>query len=487
MLTHDLNTYVLLNTYTSQPTNSTMNQGYCGSVSRVKYHGHNALKKTSLDADYTMELERDIARDLSSLNCSHFCKYYGSEVAQNGNVTIYTEFIEFPCNDGVMDLASFRCHSKIAKSLLTRSIIAAAIMNEKLDITHNDLHGRNVMVRQVTDCNVAAYVFDRATSPGVLTMETFEFETFGVEPVLIDFGLAFAGINAQTMKTPITFTDIGYFAFETDRLADARRLLTLVDTPFLPENTDNQDYIIYAKEVYDELPLNEDTGYFIPTFPDIIVEIQNILSNDSGCESEPGVSSSSEDEEDEDDKDSCDDNSFIPKPSLQVINLFTGVLQLPLKRQQCVMDMKEAYTRFVTCCENVGVFSKLAKSDHCTFLKMIQVCSVRAIRRFYKLLFKKSDILKVKSCAKHVSLAINNYVVERATSASVHKASLNNLIGFTDLVDVAKFLHHTQVVYKENQIVKIYYVTTGETVYHTITRDEASRLNNGDINVGVLG
>ena len=53
--------------------------------------------------------------------------------------------------------------------------------------------------------------------------------TFGVEPVIIDFNLSYPGTASDKMLTTTAFCDIGIIPFATDRLADARRIITEVN------------------------------------------------------------------------------------------------------------------------------------------------------------------------------------------------------------------------------------------------------------------
>ena len=91
--------------------------------------------------------------------------------------------------------------------------IAAILMLEKVGITHYDLHSDNVMISN-TPFDVHVYI-----TAGDIAM----FETYGITPVVIDFGVAYVPdtrLNATTV-----FTDSGFTTFMNDPLVDTRLLL----------------------------------------------------------------------------------------------------------------------------------------------------------------------------------------------------------------------------------------------------------------------
>lgn len=65
-----------------------------------------------------------------------------------------------------------------------------------MQIVHNDLHKDNIMLRS-TDVVIDRYVFGDG--------QTFEYETYGYEPVIIDFGLAFTGGSKMRMNPLYTW------------------------------------------------------------------------------------------------------------------------------------------------------------------------------------------------------------------------------------------------------------------------------------------
>src|SRR5580658_529889 len=178
-----------------------MEQGSRGHVAQVLVNGERCVKKTSRLVDVTIEMESEALSQINGLHSPHFPRL----TKWNLDKRVPEMFIEFI--DG-KPLSQHDGNFYSLKSLIGRSLTAAAIMNEKLGIVHNDLHRSNIMVRK-TLIDIDRYVFDDG--------EVLEFETHGFEPVIIDFGLA--NSNSPTMNLTTAFTDIGFFPFQPDQLA----------------------------------------------------------------------------------------------------------------------------------------------------------------------------------------------------------------------------------------------------------------------------
>ena len=174
----------------------------------VSYVGDFVEKRSQYNLDYTIEVEVKVGHLLNTLHSEHFCKYYGLCCADPPTLRM----------ERITGQTFVKCvlEKPQAVSVLGRTLAAMAIVNEELNISHNDLHRENVIVRQ-TDVDIQAYIYPDGEELAGLT--------YGMSPVIIDFGLASSDTAFETMQTEVMFTDVGYFPHEMDKLSDSRRLL----------------------------------------------------------------------------------------------------------------------------------------------------------------------------------------------------------------------------------------------------------------------
>lgn len=189
----------------------------------VRWDGEDIAEKTSYSIDYSIELEYAIGIELNKLNSEHFCKYYnlcryGSTPSEIVIPSLRMERIH-GClfEDRFNDLSTDERYS-----IIGRTLTIMAIVNEELGISHNDLHTGNIILRDV-DVDVQAYIFPDGEVSTALT--------YGMSPVVIDFGRAFPGKSCTTMKTQMRHTLMGYFPHEKDEFIDAQQLLRSAEGP----------------------------------------------------------------------------------------------------------------------------------------------------------------------------------------------------------------------------------------------------------------
>lgn len=315
-----------------------MRQGDQGKVILSSCNGVTCVKKTSNKFDNSIDLEVDVLKKVATLNSPHFPKLLCYDLKGKKHM-MKIEYIDGP---SVFD---FIDHEKIYKSLTDRTLIAAAIMNEQLGIVHNDLHSDNVMVRK-TDIEIDRYVFADG--------ETFEYETYGYEPVIIDFGMAFS--TGRKMKCPIGYTHVGIFPFEMDMLSDARRIV--------PQEF-NMSYLV--KHGW----FKEGTFKFLPS------DICKVLQLPD-----------------------CDESD-------NMIEIFAAQIKLPLERVRCRFDTRKAYATF---CDAFSVVRSQMKSpwSQYRFIKFVLEHSVPNIVKTYGI--STNTARRIKRTAVNLLMAINNAV-----------------------------------------------------------------------------
>jgi hypothetical protein len=439
-----------------------MDQGECGCVSLTTFKGRSAVCKISNRVDYSIELEHEIAQKLQTLKSSHFCELYGTKL-RDGVLSMYSEYIEYEGKTLTLADSKKKCDSRQMTSLLDRTLIAAAIMNEQLGITHNDLHGSNVMIRKC-DADIAMYEFPDGT--------TFTFKTHGMEPVLIDFGLAYG--KTSRMKTTTTFVDIGYFPFESDPIIDACRVLYRVNDRFAKLDEIAMDYVISAQAIIDKLPLSRSGWYKPGTFPDIMEELCELLAYDHVNENPVDSSDdreSTSDESTSDETESSDtsrhSNDGVLKPCRKIIDLFTAAIRLPLVKSKRIISVYDAYAAFKSAYSDSEIARWLTSEDkQYDFIKTLLDKRVSTVKKLYSQ-FSKRDLWRLKLCSKHVIVAINNYVYDQAMEASRLKKTYVKKTGYASIVQILKSLVRPQSKFNRTDRLKIYNVATATTEYCT--------------------
>lgn len=239
-------------------------QGVQGSVFRcVLYPDHKSslcvIAKISNHVDFVLELEQEVWRRLSLLASPHFCKVLGlfpikkgssqhcilyeairnhpeSGKSTQGASRLFKQLTN-PTQDGQSEaLASFfHDHERHPSAVLNcvRQALAAIVLFESVGITHYDLHTDNIMVASANH-DVHVYEF------GDLIFPVF---TFGVTPVIIDFGIAH--VNNFGWAATGAFIKSGHTTFVSDPHVDLRLLLCTVALDLFPHST----WTKYKKEI----------------------------------------------------------------------------------------------------------------------------------------------------------------------------------------------------------------------------------------------
>jgi hypothetical protein len=180
-------------------------QGVQGHVFKCNLNCKEFIVKISKNIDFTLELENEAWKRLSNFNSPHFCKIYVFIPLKKGgkNYCIFFDSIQVHpsggkykknCEKLFIEMKEKNVfQNKSFSSLLNdpylhpsallncvRQTLAAISIYEKVGITHYDLHLENVMISS-TSYDFHIYQFDKIFIPIM---------TFGICPVIIDFGLS---------------------------------------------------------------------------------------------------------------------------------------------------------------------------------------------------------------------------------------------------------------------------------------------------------
>jgi hypothetical protein len=179
-----------------------MQQGLMGQVEIVNHHGIQCVSKKSLRVDYSIELEIDVLTKLQTLNSRHFPIL----VDYTSEPRLYIQYVDsLP-----LSLVESEMSVDQINSMKGMSLAIASIMNNE-GIVHHDLHCNNVLLKD-TDVDVNRYTFPDG--------QVLEFRTYGMEPVLIDYGQSFD----KTSRIGFVFAHCGIVP-DSDPLVESRRLV----------------------------------------------------------------------------------------------------------------------------------------------------------------------------------------------------------------------------------------------------------------------
>lgn len=307
-------------------------QGVQSLTKKVSWKGVPAIQKISKYVDFTPELEFSAWQKLKLLNatssvgscgtspaapsgpvphgaapsgpvvtCPHFCEIYEKAPLSKKEVEFCLFFKEISLNWSnekrnvtLGDIIFESQHSPQAFINCVNQTVAAILMLEKVGITHYDLHSDNVMI---TNANYDAHMYITPGEGGAFKVSVFE--THGITPVIIDFGVSHvpdSHLNATCM-----FTGSGFTPFMNDPLVDVRLLFTTVKKDFteylrkkaerrptgkpqknLKELISLKKYNKYITSVFSPLKplINQKTGWFKDkTFPSIINDLKSEIKS----------------------------------------------------------------------------------------------------------------------------------------------------------------------------------------------------------------
>lgn len=207
-------------------------QGAQGFVQKCVWENKSAVMKTSNHIDFVIELEEEVWQNLKIFDNIHFCKVLAKMPVSPGEKRFRLFFEEIKhnetdkslChkkkiqktsrNDSLAQLIYDAKHKPFALINCINQTLAAITMFETVGITHYDLHADNVMIRN-TDYDVHVYKLNKSI---------VSIKTYGISPVIIDFGMAYVPNNRY--NATCMFSNSGFTTFIPDQLVDARLLLT---------------------------------------------------------------------------------------------------------------------------------------------------------------------------------------------------------------------------------------------------------------------
>lgn len=257
--------------------------------------------KTSKHVDFVIENEIEAWKRVSVFSSPHFVKVIKTTSLikqENRPVVFFEEICTGPENGKYISGAHYLYYNQVAKTshkkqlecislsdLLknpdkhpsavlncVRQTLAAVVMYEKVGITHYDLHADNIMIRN-TPYDIHVYKFQDTVIPIM---------TFGIAPVIIDFGLAH--IDNSNWAATNSFLYQGLSTFTRDPIIDCILLLTTVKTHmefhnswivlnYIQEMNVYYKYIKSVTEWFKHLRVDTNGWFTQRLFPDTVYDL----------------------------------------------------------------------------------------------------------------------------------------------------------------------------------------------------------------------
>lgn len=395
-------------------------------VKYISYFGEKAVEKVSRYVNYSMELESIVGERLNGLNCDNFVRFLKLVESQtDGLPKLITKHVEGPTMYGYFnDECKFKTSSgnNELRSLVTRTLIAASIMNEQCGIVHNDLHQNNVIIAS-TSYDVEAYIFPDG--------EEYVFETFGTYPVIIDMDMAFTtSTTSSSTKSPKMLISTyayryGVCCHESDPLTDARRLLS----GLLSLNDAAQEiYDLCMKNIFSHFHLTRYGWHKQGVFPDVYQIIKRHMK----------------------------DKQCNVKIDSTTVDLFTSQISLPLRR--------------------IGVDRKVNSPRKCVQkLSYVDIKNILDDNVVENLTSRETTI--VKRQFKDMIDTLNDVVYDEAVKFSRTMNDQIQQCRVKRVRDVARLIYKSIPPYTNLQTIKIYHVEQCKYYYITLSARDARHLN----------
>lgn len=250
--------------------------------------------KTSKHVDFVIENEVEAWKRVSVFDSPHFVKVIKTvplSKQENSPIVFFEEINTSIENKKYISGARCRYNQVAKKKCISlsdllrdpdrhpsavlncvRQALAAVVMYENVGITHYDLHADNIMIRN-TPYDIHVYKVQDTIIPIM---------TFGIAPVIIDFGLAH--IDKSCWASTNVFLYQGLSTFIKDPIIDCILLLTTVKTHmefhnswivsnYIQEMETYSKYIKSVMEWFKHLRVDNNGWFTQRLFPDTIYDM----------------------------------------------------------------------------------------------------------------------------------------------------------------------------------------------------------------------
>lgn len=435
-------------------------QGYVKEI--VLANGLRVMRKISSYVDYTVELEYDAMMCCSKLNLPHFCE--AIKLSWDENINKFSVVTKKVLGKSLTTFLRNDDENVQGKLNIIYQVLAAmACTNLNIQLCHNDLHASNIIINQ-TIVDVHVYVFK---------LKTYAIETFGLCPVVIDFGFAY--LPNKKMRIVPAFTDIGYFPFQFDSLIDARVITLDTLDALITNHLDIKnvlEHVLMIKRIWKNLHLDSMGHFKRNTFASICFELKQFMAAHVKTSSRMGVFDATK-------KDDFD----------EAISLVMAHIRLPLKRIR-LGKIKKLFKKIgssffnehkVTPFELVAkqafnmllyVWSETGKADESIddqlfFIKaLLDDTSEKSIANKF---LNVKYVVELKQCLSLMTMVVNNFVYNVSKKMMEHKRKLYDRLPVRNVLDVLNLLPVQPVEFKLGMKVAVFNCQTLTRSYKKLT------------------
>ena len=253
--------------------------GNQGIVELVEINGKRTIVKVSQYIDFVARHEFNVMKGLNVLSsyCPHFCRAYelkemnlgkqyenmpsifydSNSTNESNKIKMDVLFMEqIPSS---LSLATGILDQSISKkqlfSCLKQVLIGLKIAQLKLNFTHYDLHTDNVLLLPVNKDSYSLYVFEN---------DLFLLPTYGVLPIIIDFGFSYCdSLLGTNFYSTLEHTNRGYCPFMPDFFNDIKILmLNVVQDNIRTDNAYRLDrFESFIFKIFGKLAIDLESGW----------------------------------------------------------------------------------------------------------------------------------------------------------------------------------------------------------------------------------
>jgi hypothetical protein len=456
-------------------------QGVQSFTQKVIRRGKESVLKISKHVDFVPELEWNAWSALKTLDsptfrCPHFCEIYEKVTTSPGKPSYCLFFKEISLtlpnkdvrNMSLGDVIFEDLHNPIGVVNCVNQTFAAILMLEKVGITHYDLHSDNIMVSD-TPFDVHVYI----TDSNILSLETY-----GITPVVIDFGVAYVPNNK--LNAPTVFTDSGFTTFMSDPLVDPRLLITTVrkdldkflkrkSTPKPSQKTQKKLKPLlllrkYKKAFLDNTfkpmkPLvDQKTGWLKEdTFPNIINDIINVINGIIRREIRPK-------------------KGIFHKDNVKwVLELLQHQITLPIKDEMNVVsrDFKTIFLDFMS--EWIDVEQRIRNTkEEFLFLKdVIREPDLFKLKHRYPSI---KNLYRLQSHLYELAKVFENSFIHAKREIEAKRGDIYSALEYKSATDIFNNIPKYHVNYKHGMKVLIVDMRSAQIVYRQLQIEDELQL-----------
>jgi hypothetical protein len=432
--------------------------GNQGIAEIIEINGKNMVTKVSQYIDFVTRHEYIVMKGLNNMSsyCPHFCKVYELKEMELGKryekmPTIFYKpdddervkmdvlFMEYI--PSALSLASGILTESISKrqlfSCLKQVIVAIKMAQLKMNFTHYDLHTDNILLLPIEKTSFSLYVFEN---------ENFLLPTYGILPIIIDFGFSYCNSLKNTnFYSTLEHTNRGYCPFTFDFFNDIKILLLNViqDNLRIDNAYDLEKFQKLIFSIFGKLTIDIESGWDDLDGPSLNGHVADSIHSISRKLIK------------------TDKHPFIQFPNF-CVDMLSTLIKLPFKKNPNVKStIKTAFTMFLREFEKINTQKKYK-----TLKQLVEISGKYKepyeknqpyiIHRYKKELdttIGTYNINPEKILCSLISLSkrMENNFVENSTELFDFKQDQQNILHSEKIFDVLDLYYHIEMLYNPDK------------------------------------